>query len=176
MASAPKKKSVDEIWKELNSAARGPAVPKSVTTGIPGFGIPGVQTHTRVLPSRSQQPPSSASALAKQLGPAGQPAQQQSIPSTQYDPGAAGLTQEAVQQYIATLQRTINCLSDPDRSTRRNAASSLSVKLLRGDATTQKASPAMLQVSRPDATPRAHKCPHAGILVRLRVMNIQLCL
>lgn len=165
-----KKKTVDEIWRELNSgaarAAARPVVPKSVTTGIPGFGIPGVQSRTRILPSKTapatqqhQQQPSSTAAAGfpnKHLAAAtGQPAaadhQQQLQHSIQaaaqaYDPAAAGLSQEAVQQYIATLQRTINCLSDPDRSTRRNAASSLTAKLMRGDAATPKASPAMLQV------------------------------
>lgn len=120
-------------------------MPKSVTSGIPGFGIPGVQTHSRVLPSR-QQPGSSGP--QKQLGLPQQPHQQPAIAAAQYDPAAAGLSQDQVQQYVATLQRTINCLSDPDRSTRRNAASSLATKLLKGDATTQKASPAMLQVRR----------------------------
>lgn len=145
----PKKKSVDDIWKELNKGSRVKPVPKSVSTGIQGFGIPGVQTHTRVLPSR-QQPAAGSSVPHKQLGlPQQQPHQQPPIAAAQYDPTAAGLTQEQVQQYVSTLQRTINCLSDPDRSTRRSAASSLATKLLKGDSTTQKASPAMLQVRVP---------------------------
>lgn len=152
-AAPSKKKSVDDIWKELNAGSRAKPVPRSVSTGIPGFGIPGVQTHTRMLPSRNhhQQQQQSAAALpSKQLlGASGdKPSshQQQTVAAVQYDPAAAGLAQEDVQQYVATLQRTINCLSDPDRTTRRNAAGSLSSKLLRGDATTQKATPAMLQV------------------------------
>lgn len=147
MDPATKKKSVDEIWKELNAKSRAQAVPRSATTGIPGFGIPGVQTHTRVLPSKPQKPaPSGLSTLQKQLQQSGQPAQQPTFQTAQYDPAAAGLTQEQVQQYLSTLQRTINCLSDPDRGTRRTAAGSLHTKLVKGDAITQKASPAMLQV------------------------------
>jgi hypothetical protein len=148
MDTATKKKSVDEIWKELNAKSRAQAVPRSATTGIPGFGIPGVQTRTRVLPSRSQQQPAAAdSAPRKHLLSGEQPTQQQAVQAVQYNPAAAGLTQEEVQQYVGTLQRTINCLSDPDRGTRRQASSSLHTKLLKGDATTPKASPAMLQVS-----------------------------
>lgn len=156
MDPATKKKSVDEIWKELNAQTRAKAVPRSTSTGIPGFGIPGVQTHTRVLPSRPQQQASGTiNPLSKQLTASEQPAQQQQIQAAQYDPAAAGLTQEQVQQYVATLQRTINCLSDPDRGTRRMAAGSLYSKLLKGDATTQKASPAMLQVRLPLPHPHA---------------------
>jgi hypothetical protein len=147
------KKSVDEIWKELNAKARAQAVPRSATSGIPGFGIPGVQTRTRVLPSKPQQQQQQSagqhtlSSLQQHL--AHQPPQAQTAvqaAAQQYDVTAAGLSQEQVQAYVATLQRTINCLSDPDRSTRRNAAGSLHTKLLKGDATTEKASPAMLQV------------------------------
>jgi hypothetical protein len=150
MDPVTKKKSVDEIWKELNAQTRAKAVPRSATTGISGFGIPGVQTHTRVLPSRPQhQASGTGHFLSKQLTASEPLAQQQQIHAAQYDPAAAGLTQEQVQQYVATLQRTINCLSDPDRSTRRTAAGTLHSKLLKGDATTQKASPAMLQVRSP---------------------------
>jgi hypothetical protein len=56
------------------------------------------------------------------------------------------VSQEEAARYVATLQRTINCLSDAERSTRRSAASSLATKLLRGDGATPKASPALLQV------------------------------
>lgn len=148
------KKSVDEIWKELNAKARAQAVPRSATSGIPGFGIPGVQTHTRMLPSKPQQQSAGQALSTLQQHLAKTPHQQPSsqaqtavqAAAQQYDVAAAGLSQEEVQAYVATLQRTINCLSDPDRSTRRNAAGSLHTKLLKGDATTDKASPAMLQV------------------------------
>lgn len=150
------KKSVDEIWKELNAKARAQAVPRSATSGIPGFGIPGVQTHTRVLPSKPQQQSAGQALSTLQQHLAKTPQQQQpssqaqtaavQAAALQYDVTAAGLSQEQVQAYVATLQRTINCLSDPDRSTRRNAAGSLHTKLLKGDATTDKASQAMLQV------------------------------
>lgn len=149
------KKSVDEIWKELNAKARAQAVPRSATSGIPGFGIPGVQTRTRVLPSKPQQQSAGQALSTLQQHLAKAPAHQQpssqaqaavQAAAQQYDVTAAGLSQEQVQAYVATLQRTINCLSDPDRSTRRNAAGSLHTKLLKGDATTDKASPTMLQV------------------------------
>jgi hypothetical protein len=46
-----RKKTVEDIWRELN--ARKSAAPLSRTTGVAGFGIPGVQTTTRTLPSRA---------------------------------------------------------------------------------------------------------------------------
>lgn len=138
---AAPKKSVDEIWKELNART---APPRSRTTGIPGFGIPGVQTHTRVLPKDS----SNASQHQKHV--AGDVSISRDVlkPSVAYDPAAAGVTQEQLQQYLSTLQRTLNCLTDPDRSTRRTAVTALHNKLLRGDSSTPKASPQLLQVSK----------------------------
>lgn len=135
---AAPKKSVDEIWKELNART---VPPRSRTTGITGFGIPGVQTHTRIVakdhPSVSQQHVAGDISVSRDVPK----------PSVAYDPAAAGVPQEQLQQYISTLQRTLNCLTDPDRSIRREAVTSLHSKLLRGDAVTPKASPEMLQVS-----------------------------
>lgn len=148
MEPSTRKKSVDEIWKELNSAARAPAVPKSSTTGIPGFGIPGVQTRTRILPSKSQQHPEKFSQhFSCHLDASRDKNQQQHLAKTaSLQTPAAAPSQEGLSQYLATLQRTINCLSDPDRSTRRSAIDSLATKIFKGDGTTPKASTAQLQV------------------------------
>lgn len=135
MTAAPKKKSVDEIWKELNARPVA-VVPRSTTTGIPGFGIPGVQTHTRVLPKVHPNVAGDVSISRDIIKPA----------AGSYDPAAAGVSQEQLQQCVATLQRTLNCLADPDRSTRKSAIALLQTKLLKGDATTPKPSPGMLQV------------------------------
>lgn len=133
--TAPKK-SVDEIWKELNART---AAPRSRTTGIPGFGIPGVQTHTRVLPKQQTD-------ITQHVAGDASVSRDVPRPAVAYDPAAAGVTQEQLQQYVSTLQRTVNCLTDPDRNTRKAAILNLQSKLLRGDVSTQKASPQMLQV------------------------------
>eukprot|EP00878_Enallax_costatus_P009185 GHUV01009602.1.p1 GENE.GHUV01009602.1~~GHUV01009602.1.p1 ORF type:complete len:225 (+),score=35.83 GHUV01009602.1:619-1293(+) len=132
------KKSVDEIWKELNART---APPRSRTTGIAGFGIPGIQTHTRIVPR--EQP----TALQQQKHIAGDVSVDRDAPklAVAYDPAAAGVSPEDLQQYVATLQRTLNCVTDPDRSTRRAAIIGLHSKLLHGDASTPKASRQMLQ-------------------------------
>jgi hypothetical protein len=153
-AAPPRKKTVDEIWRELNAgsgvARPGPQqVPKSRTTGVLGFGIPGVSTHTRVLPAKPQPGFAAPAAADGAGGGSSTTPSHPSQPAQSYDVAAGGgdgLSGDEVAAYLATLQRTINCLSDPDRLTRRSAASSLATKLLRGDAATPKASPAMLQV------------------------------
>jgi hypothetical protein len=130
-------KSVDDIWKELNAKT----APRARSTGIPGFGIPGVASSARILPSK----------------PAVKPAADTAQPSTtvdkphvgchnQYDPQQAGVSQQDLQAYVSSIQRLINCLTDQDRSARRSAIKSLQSKLLVGDAATPKASPGMLQV------------------------------
>eukprot|EP00775_Hariotina_reticulata_P004966 gene4966-5207_t len=164
------KKSVDEIWKELN--ARPP--PRSTTTGIPGFGIPGVQTHTRILPKTAQQTEQDVPVLSHSQ-------QQQHLklagPLVASDPAAAaGVSSEQLQQYVASLQRTINCLADPDRATRKSAVLTLQAKLLKGDAATPKATPSMLQalLSGPLLQPLAALL--ADPLERCRLTALQLLL
>lgn len=137
------KKSVDEIWKELNART---APPRSRTTGVPGFGIPGVSTHTRLIPKHQD----GHAAQSKHVAGDVSINRQVTKPSVTYDPAAAGVSHEELQQYMSTLQRTLNCLTDPDRSARRAAVAALQNKLLRGDAATPKAGPPMLQVGRVD--------------------------
>jgi hypothetical protein len=143
MAAPPKKKSVDEIWRELNTK---PAVPRSRTTGVAGFGIPGVTTHTRILPKAQPSGAQHAKHIAGDDATCSRDSHTPAGTSSSYDPAAAGVTQEQLQQYVSTLQRTLNCLADPDRGVRKNAVASLHAKLLRGDAATPKASTNMLQV------------------------------
>ena len=45
--------------------------------------------------------------------------------SSHYDPARSGVDPEAMQAYLSTIQRTINCLSDPDRNTRKQAITTL---------------------------------------------------
>ncbi|WIA31178.1 hypothetical protein OEZ86_001183 [Tetradesmus obliquus] len=143
MAAPPKKKSVDEILRELNAK---PAVPRSRTTGVQGFGIPGVTTHTRVLPKTQPSGAQHAKHIAVDDASCSRDAHRPAGTSSSYDPAAAGVTQEELQQYLSTLQRTLNCLADPDRGVRKNAVAALHTKLLRGDAATPKAGSNMLQL------------------------------
>jgi hypothetical protein len=143
MAAPPKKKSVDEIWRELNAK---PAVPRSRTTGVQGFGIPGVTTHTRILPKAQPSGAQHAEHTAGDDASCSRDSHRPAGTSSSYDPAAAGVAPEELQQYVSTLQRTLNCLADPDRGVRKNAAAALHAKLLRGDAATPKASTNMLQV------------------------------
>ncbi|KAF8068179.1 Dnaaf5 [Scenedesmus sp. PABB004] len=157
---AAPKKTVDEIWRELNARPLQPPRSGAAATGIPGFGLPGVSTRTRVLPSKAHGaaplPAADDAPLAARGGPRPAPA---------YDPAAAGVSAEEVQTYLAGLQRTLNCLADPDRGTRRAAMAALSARLLRGDAAAPKASPAMLQARqrrrgrRAAAPPRSRGAP-----------------
>jgi hypothetical protein len=130
---AAQKKSVDEIWKELNARTST----RSSSTGFSG--VPGVATKTRILPTKTPAQP-----------PAAPPADvQHQIDVTKrnvnYDYSKAGVTSEDIQSYLSTIQRTVNCLSDPDRSTRRQAAQTLNARLFKGDASNPKPSPQLLQ-------------------------------
>ncbi len=64
-----------------------------------------------------------------------------------YDPMQAGVSQEQLSAYLAGIQRLVNCLTDPDRSTRRQAATTLQSKLILGDAGSPTPSPALLQAT-----------------------------
>jgi hypothetical protein len=119
---------------------------------VAGFGIPGVTTHTRVLPKSQPSAAQRAKHVAGDDASCSRDAHRPAGTSSSYDPAAAGVTQEELQQFVATLQRTLNCLADPDRGVRKNAVAALQTKLLRGDAATPKASSNMLQVSSPVAT------------------------
>ncbi|KAG2432604.1 hypothetical protein HXX76_008944 [Chlamydomonas incerta] len=133
------KKSVDEIWKELNA-------PKKPTqrTGVAGFavglgGLPGITSTVRTLPSASSMP-TAAQAAASSSAAAARDAASVSGPHL----AAAAPTADAV-AYLATLQRTINCLADPDRGLRRTAAATLQDKLFKGDVATPAATPTQLR-------------------------------
>lgn len=133
------KKSVDEIWKELNA-------PKKTTqrTGVAGLavglgGLPGITSIVRTLPSASSMP-STAPATASSTSHTAHGAASVSGPHQ-----AAAVPTGDAAAYLATLQRTINCLADPDRGLRRTAASTLQDKLFKGDAATPAATPAQLR-------------------------------
>lgn len=140
------KKSVDEIWRELNAKT----APKSRTTGVTGFGLPGVTTHTRVVGGKA--PAATAGASAARPGAPSpedvvlRPDTQRRVAAVQFDPAQAGVAAADLQAYIATMQRTINCLTDADRGTRKGAVQALSTKMMKGDASTPRAAPEMLQV------------------------------
>lgn len=131
------KKSVDEFWKELNAR---PAPRMGTAGGITS--MPGITSITRTLPKAK---PSLPAASAVEDVPLTSSAEAARKAGASYDPTKAGVTPEELSAYVATMQRTINCLSDPDRATRRQAAVSIQAKLTRGDAATPAASPAMLQ-------------------------------
>ncbi|KAG1655968.1 hypothetical protein FOA52_009395 [Chlamydomonas sp. UWO 241] len=62
-----------------------------------------------------------------------------------YDPARAGVSAEELSAYVSAMQRTINCLSDPDRSTRKAAACALLARLTKGDVASPPPSPQLLQ-------------------------------
>ncbi|GBF89235.1 hypothetical protein Rsub_02112 [Raphidocelis subcapitata] len=144
-------RTIDDLWRELNARAAPPPRPvvrNAATSGIAGLGLPGVTTHTRILPSKSGaggKAGSSGGGGGWGAGGAAQPAQPPAPPPVPLPPEAAGVSAADLQSYVVGLQRTINCLTDPDRSTRRRAIESLSAKLLRGDAATPAAGPQLLQ-------------------------------
>ena len=133
------KKSVDEIWKELNAKA----APKSKPGGFSGFGLPGVTTKTRILPRETPGFQSSAPSRPDHDVSLQFDTQKQ---AAQYDPAEAGVSKEELHAYVSGIQRQINCLTDQDRSARKSAIRALNSKLLTGDASNSKASAAMLQV------------------------------
>ena len=89
--------------------------------------MPGITTTTRSLPLSPSTADSAPSPLtAMQLGgDEWRPAAASSSSSSHYHPTLAGVDPGAMQAYLSTIQRTINCLSDPDRSTRKQAIATL---------------------------------------------------
>jgi hypothetical protein len=160
------KKSVDEIWKELNAKT----APKSRAAGFAGFGIPGVTTKTSILPRdppalQISAPNTSVQDVALHLDTQKQ--------HRQYDPAEAGVSKEELHTYVSAIQRQINCLTDQDRSARKSAIRTLSAKLLTGDASTPRASPAMLQVRYPllqDAVTKLARSWSRGVHTLRRVV------
>ncbi|KAG2487828.1 hypothetical protein HYH03_013545 [Edaphochlamys debaryana] len=130
------KKSVDEIWRELNAAK-----PKA-RSGVAGLavglgGLPGVTSIVRNKSAAPSTVPTTAPAAASGAPgppPASAPAAAPSASSSSPAPDAA--LSEDVAAYLASLQRTLNCLADPDRALRRTAAAALQAKLFTGDAAT----------------------------------------
>ena len=113
------KKSIDEIWKQLN------ARPASRASGVsPGSGItmlPGITSHVVVKKPAStiEQVEINSTAAQRHV--------------SQYDPSKAGVTSADVAQFMAQIQRLVNCLTAPDRQARRQAAVQLQTRLLDGD-------------------------------------------
>lgn len=139
---AGQKQSVEDYWKLLNAkpAPRKPADAVSMAE---------LGAVTRVAP-----PPKSLLSLEPlaQAVPINGGATHDSLcPSTRlahsYDPMQAGIPAEQLSAYLASMQRLINCLTDPDRSTRRQAATTLQTKLLTGDASSPAPSPSLLQAA-----------------------------
>ncbi|GFR52527.1 hypothetical protein Agub_g15100 [Astrephomene gubernaculifera] len=128
------KKSVDEIWKELNAAKPKPR------QGVAGLavglgGVPGITSLIRTKPAQSAATASPAPGTEKS----------KPQPDLQSSPYVASTVGDDAAAYLATIQRTINCLADPDRALRRSAATTLQTKLFTGDASTPRANPAQLQ-------------------------------
>ena len=158
------KKSVDEIWRELNAR---PTAPRSRTTGVTGFGIPGITSQTRVVAGggggggggggKDRQ---AAAPTPEDVAARSDTQQLRPPPPPPYDPAQAG---EELQAYLATMQRTINCLTDADRSTRKGALQTLHTKVMRGDAATPQASAQVLQVRRGRPRSRPAACNTACV-------------
>ncbi|KXZ49991.1 hypothetical protein GPECTOR_18g147 [Gonium pectorale] len=131
------KKSVDEIWKELNAPKSKPARQGVAGLSVGLGGLPGVTSIIRTKPAATP-------AVHPHTNAAPQ-AQERPQPDLSDSPYSASDVGEDAAAYLATLQRTINCLGDPDRALRRTAATTLQTKLFTGDTSTPKASAAQLQ-------------------------------
>ncbi|GAX72982.1 hypothetical protein CEUSTIGMA_g434.t1 [Chlamydomonas eustigma] len=125
---ATSKKSIDDIWRELNSKPTGRRGTLGTVMGG-ATNMPGISTSTKTVPSvpAHNTTPNSASML---LQPDTDISMAEARRSSNYDPALAGVSAESMNAYIATIQRTINCLSDPDRSTRKQAITSLLLRLI----------------------------------------------
>jgi hypothetical protein len=140
------KKSIDEIWRELN--ARPKPRSSSVQSSKPGAtstAAAAAAARTSTLgaqPSSHAKQPTLTQAISDEMN---SPEVGARKGNASYDPAKAGLPAEEVAAYLASMQRLVNCLGDQDRATRRQAAMTLQTKLMRGDAATPAASPAMLQ-------------------------------
>jgi hypothetical protein len=110
------KKSINEIWAELN-AKPGPRK-SSIPAGIP---IPGISsTSSSAISKAGSKPGPNLNQLVNEEMSADSSAAEAVRKTTAtYDPSKAGLTQEEVAGYVASIQRLVNCLGDPDRGTRR---------------------------------------------------------
>lgn len=145
------KKSVSDVWKELNSRPLvGRSTPSTVTSsystngegvqgtlgGLSGFlNLPGLTSKVRIIPSKSAAPavPADAStASGSTATPTLEDVPLQSssrATASSYDPSQAGSSSEEVHAFMSGIQRTVNCLSDPDRNLRRQAAITLHARL-----------------------------------------------
>ncbi len=178
------KKSVDEIWKELNArpaprpranglggaaaagnglgaaaGATGTAASGAAAAAAGSIHIPGLGTVVRRVPPPAKPAvPLAAPDAAMEDVPILRGGPEQQLPiggagthrhasaaAVAYDLSQLGLTSDEVSSYQASIQRLVNCLSDPDRATRRQAATTLQGKLVRGEGGTPAAGPAMLQ-------------------------------
>lgn len=144
------KKSVEEVWRELNAAK--PA-PRNAISGIAGVasrprtvgGAGGGAEPKAAVPAPASIPVSSLESVPVAATANGAPREgHAAIIMQHYDPAKAG-TADEVQAYVASIQRTVNCLTDPDRSLRRSASMALHAKLFTGDVATPRASPQLLQ-------------------------------
>ena len=149
---ATQKKSIDDIWKELN--AKKPGRSGTMGTVLGGAtNMPGVTTLTRTIPnvhagsSGAAPPPSSPMQIDETTAMEALAARRAaaSSASSHYDPARAGVDPEELQAFVSTIQRTINCLSDPDRNTRKQAIAALLTKLTDSGGSTVAVSPPMLQ-------------------------------
>lgn len=147
------KKSVSDVWKELNSRPLvGRTTPSTVTAsnssngegvqgtlgGLSGFlNLPGLTSKVRIIPSKSAAP-LAASADASTAPGSTSTSTLEDVPlqsssgraaAGKYDPSQAGSSSEEVHAFMSGIQRTVNCLSDPDRNLRRQAAITLHARL-----------------------------------------------
>mmetsp|Transcript_16748 Transcript_16748/g.46804 ORF Transcript_16748/g.46804 Transcript_16748/m.46804 type:complete len:975 (+) Transcript_16748:187-3111(+) len=139
------KKSVDDIWAALNArpASRG-AGGGSTEVNINSFGgLPGIKTTSRYVASGGDQLPNRAGPVADDAFQA--VAVTAAKTGAAYDPLSAGVTAEERDAFVLTFQRDINCLSDPEKGTRRRALEKLHVTLIKGAPSSPAPSPGMLQ-------------------------------
>ncbi|KAL4440146.1 hypothetical protein ABPG75_003147 [Micractinium tetrahymenae] len=112
---------VGELWAQLKAQGAPPPARRSGPTLSGLAGLPGITSHVRTYDkSRGPRLPEQRPSFIAQLGQPGAPAQEQHAQSSTGDH----------QALLASLQRDINGLSDPDRSTRRRSVEKLHAALL----------------------------------------------
>ncbi|CAG9464914.1 unnamed protein product [Pedinophyceae sp. YPF-701] len=129
-----KKADINAIWAQLQKSA----APKARREANPAIPTEAPHIAPRAPPAGSAaQPAASDTAMAEPSDAA--------VPVVSWDPSTAGSSEEERDKYVASMQRDVNCMSDPDRATRTGGALRVAARLLGRDTAAGKPSPALLQ-------------------------------